>query len=149
MISGVRAGFSASLSGCFCSAMRSLSADDSVHNRRAAALPFASLVVHWASTSLLPALRALGFALPGAEKRRTAAFFLSVRNRRAAAFSLASLVAHWASASLHHPLGALRLRPLLVGESDDCGFHRFPSFFVFLRIKKAPVENRRCLLCAM
>ena len=111
MISGVRAGFSASLSGCFCSAMRSLSADDSVHNRRAAALPFASLVVHWASTSLLPALRALGFALPGAEKRRTAAFFLSVRNRRAAAFSLASLVAHWASASLLPALRALGFAP--------------------------------------
>ena len=31
-----------------------------VHNRRAASLPLASLVVHWAFASLYPALRALG-----------------------------------------------------------------------------------------
>jgi hypothetical protein len=41
-----------------------------VHNRRAASLPLASLVVRWAFASLLPALRALRLCLPGSNKTK-------------------------------------------------------------------------------
>ena len=40
-----------------------------VHNLRAASLPLASLVVHWAFASLSPALRALRLRLPGSNKQ--------------------------------------------------------------------------------
>jgi len=68
-------GFFASLTACLASGLRSLVAalpgrirrlrrqGYAVRNRRAASLPLASLVAHWAFASLLPALRALGFAL--------------------------------------------------------------------------------------
>ncbi len=41
-----------------------------VQNRRAASLPLASLVVHWAFASLIPALRALRLRLPGSNKQK-------------------------------------------------------------------------------
>ena len=132
MISGVRAGFSASLSGCFCSAMRSLSADDSVHNRRAAALPFASLVVHWASTSLLPALQALGFGPPrGGKTPHCGLFSVSSQSTRCGVFTCIACCSLGFRLAASRTAGA-RLCPL-----------RIPTIFMY---NKAPMQSMGALL---
>ena len=61
-----RQGFSAHSAACLCFTLRRRTQHvDTVRNRRAASLPLASLVAHWASTSLILPPAALSSALPG------------------------------------------------------------------------------------